>query len=334
MLGVEGVEQRLRTSAATRRASSSAVSLDAEVLVGPGGQVARARPGRCGAVGLSRLSAGRIGGVEPPIELVGERGALVMLVGEVEQERLDLGPELGPELLGVDERVEPLGRPGGQALAVVAGGLACGRARRGTGSCRPGPGARPPCGRRAARASAWICADDLGPVEARPVGRVDGEAELVVDPAGERAAAPVVLEELAGRRQVDLLDRRARPSRAGTPRGRRGRTRTRRRRAWRTCLRSLSLRFSSYRALAQSTSACQVQSAGSASEGRFSSIASRIGVGELALGLVRGRSRSASSNAAPLKSRGVSARRRAAGRPTRRSWPRRSRRRGTGRRRR
>ena len=51
-------------------------------------------------------------------------------------------------------------------------------------------------------------------VEARPVGRVDRQAELVVGPAGQRPAAPVGLEELAGRRQVDLLDRRRRPSRA------------------------------------------------------------------------------------------------------------------------
>ena len=34
-----------------------------------------------------------------------------------------------------------------------------------------------------------------------------GQGELVVDPAAERAAAPVGQEELAGRRQVELLER-------------------------------------------------------------------------------------------------------------------------------
>ena len=61
-----------------------------------------------------------------------------------------------------------------------------------------------------ARASAWSGPDHLGLAQLRPPGRVDGQAELVVDPAGQRPAAPVVLEELAGRGQVDRLDRGAR----------------------------------------------------------------------------------------------------------------------------
>ena len=55
------------------------------------------------------------------------------------------------QLLGVDERMEPLGGPGGQPFAVVAAPPAPGSARGGTGSSRRGRGTRPPSGRRAAR---------------------------------------------------------------------------------------------------------------------------------------------------------------------------------------
>ena len=63
------------------------------------------------ADGFSRPAGGGIGRVEPAIELVGERGPLVVLVGQLEQERLDLGPEHRPDLVGVDDRVEPLASP-------------------------------------------------------------------------------------------------------------------------------------------------------------------------------------------------------------------------------
>ena len=84
------------------------------------------RPGprdRRGGPFLSRPEPGEVGGVELGLELLGQPGALVMLVGQVDQERLDLGAEQRAELVVVDDRVVPLGRPGGQALAVVAGGL-------------------------------------------------------------------------------------------------------------------------------------------------------------------------------------------------------------------
>ena len=57
---------------------------------------------------------------------------------------------------------------------------------------------------------------------------------------------------------------------------------------WANFRRSFSLRFSRSGCWPSSPGDCQVHSDGSASEGRFSSIASRIGVGELALGLVLG----------------------------------------------
>jgi hypothetical protein len=58
-----------------------------------------------------------------------------------------------------------------------------------------------------ARAAGADGAGHVGPRPAGPLRLVQGQAELVVDPAGQRAAAPVVAEELLGRGQVDAPDR-------------------------------------------------------------------------------------------------------------------------------
>ncbi len=49
-----------------------------------------------------------------------------MLVGNLEQKLLDLGAELEVQLFRVDHGTEPVGGPGGQAVAIVAGGLGLG----------------------------------------------------------------------------------------------------------------------------------------------------------------------------------------------------------------
>ena len=56
---------------------------------------------------------------EPPVDLLGELAAGVFAVGDLEEHRLDLGAELRTDLLGVDVDPEAVGRPGGQAVAVV-----------------------------------------------------------------------------------------------------------------------------------------------------------------------------------------------------------------------
>src|SRR5947209_1618458 len=46
----------------------------------------------------------------------------------------------------------------------------------------------------------------VGFAQANPFGSVDGDAKFVVEPAGERAAAPILLEKLASRLEVDLVN--------------------------------------------------------------------------------------------------------------------------------
>ena len=165
-----------------------------------------------------------------------------MLVRHVEQQRLDLRPQERAELVGVDHRVEPLRGPAGEAVAVVACGLALGAVVKIAGQADPHRELGL-LGRIELPRQGLDPLGHLGLAQADPLGGVDGDAELVMEPAGERAAAPVLLEKLAGRLEVDLVDHRGRLLDQERLPGPRVRTRARSGRHWANLRRSRSLRF-------------------------------------------------------------------------------------------
>ena len=93
--------------------------IEVERLAGPIGESARAA-GRGGGASLSRRR-GQSGRGELGLELLGDPGALIMLMGQVDEEGLDLGTKQRAELVGLEDHVVALGEPVGQALAVVRG---------------------------------------------------------------------------------------------------------------------------------------------------------------------------------------------------------------------
>ena len=279
-----------RISVGVSDSSSSAVSREPQRRVGPGGQLGQ-RSGRRAAPHRQTRN------VAAPICAAASRDSSssassapwYALVGQLDQLGLDLGTEHGAQLVGVDRGCDTARGPGRPALPDRNAG------RLPTANDRsPGTGVMAIrsgqlgflAGRRARAASCLDAADDLGPIDLGPVCRIDREGELVVDPAGERSAAPVGLEELAGRSTGRLSGSHSAAFSV----------RNSSRSSWPelelvavgdgdTCCRSFSLRFRSNRLLAQFARACQVHSEGSASDGRFSSIACADRVGELALGL-------------------------------------------------
>ena len=130
--------------------------------------------------------------------------------GQVKDERFHLGPEHRTQLVGLPGPCGSVARgPGGQALAIVSGRPA----RVAVGEVAEH---RDPRGKLGflldiqAPGLGLDAADDLRAIEALPVGGVDGDGELVVHPAAQRASAPLGQEELPGGGQVDLLQRAGR----------------------------------------------------------------------------------------------------------------------------
>ena len=205
VLRVQGVDQQARTSSWPIVASSSAVAVTPSASCDQA-----ARSSRAWESGPARACRGpccRVGEIEPAIELVGERGPLVVVVGLLDQERLDLGPEHGPELFGVDDRVKPVRRPGRQALAIIAWRqVVLGR------TLRQEPRQGDPDGELrlldgVVLAGRWPGAGGRSrPDRAPSRSRDRSPARTCGGPAGQRSTSPVGLEEFAGRCQVDVLD--------------------------------------------------------------------------------------------------------------------------------
>ena len=203
MLGVEGVDQEVGgpRSAASRRARRRSISTPSSLRA----QAARSARA-CGRAGADLAAAG--GGRRrrrPGVQLVGEPAAGVLLWASSSRNASISGRSLvfsssGSTARGTaprPRRPAPRDRSGWRARGLVG----------------HEPGQADPDGELGLlagverRASSWIVPDDLGARPGRQVAGVEGQAELVVDPAGQRPPAPVLVEELGGRGEVDRLDR-------------------------------------------------------------------------------------------------------------------------------
>ena len=152
------------------------------------------------------------GALRARFELSGERLALVLFVGDFFEKGLDLGTHQGLEFFDVDDRAQAIGGPGGEAFAVVARGVA-GRA---VGHVAGEGDADGELRFLEGVVLAGFLLEGLGHLvaaEAFPGLVVEGDAELVLEPAGQGAAAPVGFEVVAGVGEVDLADGLPRPFR-------------------------------------------------------------------------------------------------------------------------
>ncbi len=183
VLGVERQGEACSRIGAAELAQLVGCDLDAEFLPCPGGEISE--PARVRLGGGPTITRRRtVGGVELLVEGIPEGVAVVLLTSDLAEDGFDLGPHEGAEFLGIDDGVEAVAGPLREAISVVSGG-----------GILPAFGEEPgesdldgELGFLAGIKGENLGAEsvqDLGLGELVPALDIDGDAELVVEPAGE-----------------------------------------------------------------------------------------------------------------------------------------------------